>query len=211
MRPKIGFGMVNDYLDNVTVGWFDPEDFPPDTVEGYAQCIERMKSNADWKGDPPYLKLAFEYILGGGPLCSNMMRYLTSDRYPYGPEEVIEIIQYAYKSIWPEEPPIRYWHYPDIELIQTRSDIASLNREWWSVRDQLNPDFDVKKVRYLTEAVDEALPGKPSAPVPKTGWWISPMLPQNQNPCYLELGDRFPPYPEPEASQIYWIYDNRKR
>lgn len=119
---NISSAMLRHHLDYVTVGWFDHNDLPPDNIEEYYKCVEQMRLNALIHNDLIYLKIAFEYLLGNLTIkCESF----GNGRYPYEEEEVREIIEYAWKTIWPDADPICFGCHSDVNFVE----IPTV--EWW--------------------------------------------------------------------------------
>ena len=94
--------LIDTYLEYITVGYFDPEDLPPDDVSGYAHCVTNVKLHAQHFGDLEALKVAFDYLLAHPEIDSEQF---AGGRYPYFDEEVREILRYAVATIWPGAAP----------------------------------------------------------------------------------------------------------
>ncbi len=99
----ISESMVRFYLEDITNSYFNREDLPPDDVSGYRRYVFVMKQNALNHGDLGYLKLAFEHVLGN---ANRKWSHLGDERYAFDDYEVLEIIQYAWETIWPGEAPV---------------------------------------------------------------------------------------------------------
>jgi hypothetical protein len=121
MSIQISESMVEHYLGDVTISWFNDNDSPPDDVKEYHNLIIWMKQNATNHNDLSYLKLAFEYLLCN---LDYDCEQLAGSRYPYDDEEIREIINLAYKTIWPED--ILPADAPDIQLVKKSLD------DWWN-------------------------------------------------------------------------------
>ncbi|MBI4851708.1 MAG: hypothetical protein HY819_07925 [Acidobacteria bacterium] len=123
---NISESMIRYYLRNITMGWFDPLDEPPEHVTGYYECVQEMKLHALSHDDLEALKLGFEWLLANPEIdCTKF----SGGRYPYEPEEVREIIHYAWKTIWPDAAPITAESTKDTKLVSTTLD------EWWESRE----------------------------------------------------------------------------
>ena len=84
------------------------------------------KKNAANHKDLDALKLAFEYLLTTPDF--NYEEF-SGGRYPYDGEEIREIIEVAYQTIWSDSSlPVEA---PDIEIIQMPLE------EWWIKRERL--------------------------------------------------------------------------
>ena len=54
---KISAAMVNHYLSDITVAWFNHHELPPDEMQDYLPLVQWMQQNASNHGDLEYLKL----------------------------------------------------------------------------------------------------------------------------------------------------------
>ena len=111
----ISLSMVKHYLDDVTVGWFDDHDLPPENVADYLPRVLEMKKGAAKHGDLEALKLAFEHILANRRIDCEI---LGGGRYPFDDKDVREIIAFAWKTIWPDARPIPPGGPPGVRLIE---------------------------------------------------------------------------------------------
>jgi hypothetical protein len=91
--------MVKHYLGCITVGYFDDHDLHPDDVTGYRACVAHLQAAAEHHGDLAPLRLALEHMLGTPGF--DFAPY-AGDRYPYDPEDVREIVQYVWETLWPD-------------------------------------------------------------------------------------------------------------
>ena len=122
---NISESMIRYYLRNITMGWFDPEDEPPEDITEYYKCVQDMKLHAVNHNDLDALKLGLEYLLAHPELDYTKF---SGGRYPYEPEEVREIIYYAWKTIWPDSEPVS-----DSTLLAVKLVRMTLE-EWWESR-----------------------------------------------------------------------------
>ncbi|PSB68581.1 hypothetical protein C7B61_00130 [filamentous cyanobacterium CCP1] len=115
--------MVDHYLGDITVSWFNQHDMPPSHVKDYHSLVLWMRQNANNHGDLNYLKLAFEYML-----IQTGINYeeFAGGRYPYDGEDIREIIEFSYKMLWPDSNLPE--QLPDVRLV----DISL--EEWWEKR-----------------------------------------------------------------------------
>src|SRR5437867_1045758 len=120
---KISESMVRYYLHDITMGWFDPEDLPPDNITGYYDCVIQMKLHALKHNDLDVLKLAFEYLLANKQIKCEQF---AGGRYPYDEQEVREIIHYAWKTIWPDSTPLLPGGPNGVEIVPMSID------DWWA-------------------------------------------------------------------------------
>ncbi|MBI4852735.1 MAG: hypothetical protein HY819_13145 [Acidobacteria bacterium] len=147
---NISSAMIRHHLDYVTVGWFNHNDLPPDNVEGYYKCVEQMRLNALAHNDLPYLKIAFEYLLGNSSIkCESF----GDGRYPYDEEEVREIIEYAWKTIWPDAAPISPNCHPEVNLVE----IPTV--EWWKNKDEQTKNLSNDAASLLKNKLNRSLLG----------------------------------------------------
>lgn len=120
---KISKSMINYYLSSVTVGWFDDNDLPPDEVQKYLPLVQDIKTWATHHGDLETLKLSFEYLLTHPEI--NYEEF-AGGRYPYDSEEIREIIEFVYRTIWTDSQQISLERSPNVQLVQMPLE------EWWS-------------------------------------------------------------------------------
>jgi hypothetical protein len=118
--------MIRHYLGDIVISYFNHHDLPPDEVSEYKKYALVMKQNAINHGDLEWLKLAFEYLLSNPNIdCETF----GDERYPYDAQEIRDIIQYAWETIWPNDAaPRTIEKMPEIELVT-----MSLE-DWWSTR-----------------------------------------------------------------------------
>lgn len=93
---KIPTWFVRDYLDLITIGWFNHHDLPPDSVEEYGPLAENVRLAATAKNELGLLRSALRHALlmpkfqweayGGG-------------RYPYEGDEVRDIAAFMLNAI----------------------------------------------------------------------------------------------------------------
>jgi hypothetical protein len=120
---KISTAMVNHYLSDITVAWFNHHELPPDEMPEYLPLVQWMKQNASNHDDLEYLKLAFEYLL--------THEDFSGSRYPYDSDDIIEIIDFIYRTIWSDLPPVSLSNSDDVQLVSISLD------DWWASREQL--------------------------------------------------------------------------
>lgn len=134
--------MLDRYISCITYAWFDKNDLPPEDISLYAPYIEKIRTAARRKNDVEYLCLAFEHLLANPHINEDFLKKFSGSRFLYEPKDIMEIINYAYKTLWPEKPVPQVGHYPDIQFIDTGWDI----REWWKQREELNSQVPVKYI-----------------------------------------------------------------
>ena len=117
---KISTAMVNHYLSDITVAWFNHHELPPDEMQEYLPLVQWMKQNASNHGDLEYLKLAFEYLLTHPDVN---YEDFSGGRYPYDSDDIIEIIDFIYRTIWSDLPAVSLNNSDDVQLVS----IAILN------------------------------------------------------------------------------------
>jgi hypothetical protein len=119
---KISEAMVRYYLDGITLGYFNDNDLPPDSVEGYYPQVEGMRQRLAAHGDENALRSAFEHILANPQFEAET---LAGDRYPYSEEEIREIIAFARHTLWPNSPPVSPHEATEVTLVDMPLE------EWW--------------------------------------------------------------------------------
>jgi hypothetical protein len=95
---KICKWLINDYLDLVTVVWFNHHDMPPRDLDEYNQLIDQMKIAALAHREWDSLRQAFEVVLSDPSLDCEQFG---GGRFPFDSEEVRDIISHAYSRLWP--------------------------------------------------------------------------------------------------------------
>ena len=111
---KISKDEIIQLLAYVTVGYFDEENVPPPTVEGYADQVRSLRLAAEHQGDLPWLKLALEHVLLHP---EQDWSELAGPRYPFNSREMVQMIDYIYKTIWPDAKLPDSRSAPDVELV----------------------------------------------------------------------------------------------
>lgn len=124
---KISTSMLNYYLRNITVSWFGNEDVPPDSVTEYLPLVESMKQMAIYHNDLEYLKLGFEYLLTHPDVDYEAF---AGGRYPYESDEIRQLIEFAYLTIWSAHLPAKPNN--SVQLISMPLE------DWWVNRASLN-------------------------------------------------------------------------
>ena len=115
--------MMRYYIGDITSGYFSHHDVPADNVTEYAPFIENMRKLANLHGDLDYLRLGLEYLLAHPEI--ELLPFAHGDSYPYWEEQIREIIEYAWKMLWPNALPISPGGPSGVELVP-----MSLE-EWW--------------------------------------------------------------------------------
>jgi len=113
---EINEWFVEHYLGYITVGWFNNDDLPPDSVEQYLPYVSGMKNEAARHGDLDKLRIAFDYILGNPQIDSSEYG---KTRYPFDDAETREIIAYARSVIWPDAKDIPPGGPTGVRLVRT--------------------------------------------------------------------------------------------
>lgn len=113
MNTKISAITIGEYLDYITVLWFERgRALPPANVIEYLPLIEIMRQHATLNGELAHLKLAFEHLLNSPEIdCTQF----DGGNYPFSDAELRAIIALAYRTIWQtaSPPPPRH----DVEII----------------------------------------------------------------------------------------------
>jgi len=133
---KISAAMVNHYLSDITVAWFNHHELPPDNLKDYLPLVHWMKQNASNHDDLQYLKLAFEYLVTHPDVNHE---YFSGGRYPYDRDDIKEIIDFTYRTIWSDSPPVSQINSHDVQLVP-----ISLE-DWWICRQQLAQPIALSK------------------------------------------------------------------
>ena len=94
--------LIDAYLADITVGYFNRNDLPPDGVSGYSSCVGTLRLHAEHFADLEALKVAVDYLLAHPEIDTEQF---AGGRYPYDDEEVREILRYAVATIWPGAAP----------------------------------------------------------------------------------------------------------
>lgn len=112
--PKISKDKITYYLMYLTVGYFDDENVPPSTVEGYAAQVPYIKAKAEKQGDLPWLKLALEYLLAHPEVDCSEYR---GPHYAYSDAEMRGIFRYLLDNIWPDAGPTPPTALNEVEMV----------------------------------------------------------------------------------------------
>lgn len=117
--------LINDYLDLVTVGWFNHHDLPPTNLSDYDHLIDQMRIAAMAHAEFELLKQAFEAVLGDSSIC---LEDFGGGRYPFDSQEVRDIMSFVFLRLWPlatvpSAPPadIQIYDIPHDEWYRARS------------------------------------------------------------------------------------------
>ncbi|WP_224248812.1 hypothetical protein [Hyalangium gracile] len=122
---RIPRSMLDYYLDNVTVGFFNDHDSPPDDLSGYHDDVMIMRQKAVRHGDMEFLRLGLGYLLSTPGIDHESWG---GGRYPFDAEEVRAIIEYAYQTLWPGAPLPSRDELSQVELVSMPLE------EWWAKR-----------------------------------------------------------------------------
>lgn len=148
MVPKISLGMIQDCLGYVTTVWFGKHDLSADPMSEYDSDIEDMRRYAIRRDNLIYLKLGFEYILGGGAFEDRLYEQLSGECWDFDKEELLEIMMYIYSVIWSEGKKPEINRVPKIDLIHMSRTSSALS-EWDVKKYEFNPGFDESKIEYV--------------------------------------------------------------
>jgi hypothetical protein len=121
MSTLVNQTMVDHYLSDITVGWFARHDLPADEVDEYRPYVENIRQLALTQGDLDYLKVGLEYLLLHPEVD---LEAYNGGRYPFDADEMREIIEFVYRTLWPEESLPE--QPPEVKLIQMPLS------HWWS-------------------------------------------------------------------------------
>jgi hypothetical protein len=121
---EISNGMLNHYLDYVTIGWFDDHDIPADDLGEYHQRIVKLERSAKRRNDLNPLRLGLDYLLCHPEIDLEAH----GGRYGWDDEEVRDIIRYIRRTIWPDLPPVNPDEVKDVKLVYTS------RFDWWDMR-----------------------------------------------------------------------------
>lgn len=120
---EISVQMINYYLSYFTEVWFNDNDLPPDDVREYHPFVKEMELAARKHDDVDALKEGIQYILGNPHFD---IEQFSGSRYPFDRDELIEIVEYLWRVLWPNEGPIPRGGPTNIELVQMPLEV------WWS-------------------------------------------------------------------------------
>jgi hypothetical protein len=119
---EISKGLIRQYLDHITVGYFSDHDFPPDDMSGYDEQILSIERSAAYRGDLEVLRLGLDYLLC---TSNDSLEYYTGV-YGYDDSEIREIIKYVREKIYPNLPP------PDPEEVKDITLSTMSMYDWWN-------------------------------------------------------------------------------
>jgi hypothetical protein len=98
---RISNWFIRDYLDLVTICWFDHHELPPDSLDEYDRLVVQMRTAATAREELDLLRTCFAAVLNDATIdCSK----LGNGRYPFDDQEVRAIIAHAYRVLWPHLP-----------------------------------------------------------------------------------------------------------
>ena len=123
MPIKFSSDALDRYLSIITINWFSHNDDPPDDMEDYLPFVESIKYHAAQHNDLDDLQQVLAYAL----VTPNFdYARFAGDRYPYDADEIREIMQFIYHTLWPDAAlPIQA---PDVTLVDTPAEA------WWASR-----------------------------------------------------------------------------
>jgi hypothetical protein len=122
---EISNGMLNHYLDYITIGWFDDdESVPAENVSEYFNQVAVIKQDATRRNDLEPLRLGLDYLLCHPEIDLEAH----GGRYGWDDKEVRDIIRYIRRTIWPELPPVNPDEVKDVKLVYTS------RFDWWDMR-----------------------------------------------------------------------------
>lgn len=131
--------MVEHYLGQMIAGWFCDHDVEAESLEEYEADAVGMLKHIQKHGDKNYSKLAFAYLITSENISPKTWDYLEDCwNYSFVEYEFKEIVEYAYRIIWPDTPPEEALKGYQVKFIKTGIDPTV----WWSTRDELNPSFN---------------------------------------------------------------------
>ena len=107
--------LINYYLSQVTVGYFNRNELPPEDLSGYDPQITRVEMLALSDDEMEPLKLGLEYLLGNPQIDCQAFN---GGRYPFNDKRVREIIEYVWRSLWPDAEPIPPGGPPGVRLVK---------------------------------------------------------------------------------------------
>jgi hypothetical protein len=122
---NISTWFIRDYLDVITVCWFNHHDLPPESNEAYRPLVLDMARIAEARRELDILRIAIEHILANPEInCED----LGNSRFPFDDEEIRVILFYAWKVIWPNADPIIPGGPAGVKLVHTPL------KEWQTLR-----------------------------------------------------------------------------
>jgi hypothetical protein len=110
----IPISLINYYLGQITVGYFDDHDLPPGTVSGYEDELANLETIALRNKEDEMLRLGLEHILADPDFDC---RRINGGRYPFTNDQIREIIAYVRQMLWPGAGPIPPGGPPDVRLV----------------------------------------------------------------------------------------------
>lgn len=94
---KICKWFIRDYLDLVTVCWFDHNEVPPDDLGEYDPLIEQIQRAAKTRNQLDLLRVCLCGLISKPSLDTSD---LGGGRYPFDDQEIREIIAYVVSRLW---------------------------------------------------------------------------------------------------------------
>jgi hypothetical protein len=132
---KISRTMLRDHLRGVTVNFFSHHNVAPDDIGDYAQFADAVKNSAERQGDLPWLKLGLEHVLTHRDKpCED----LNGGIYAFSDEQVRDLIEVVWETIWPGESLPGEGKAPEVELEEMPTD------EWNKFKTKLKLPASVK-------------------------------------------------------------------
>lgn len=141
MVVKISINAVERYLSLMMSVWFNHHDVESESLEDYKEgALEIGRHMKRWN-DEKYMQLAFAHLIESKDMTPEKWEGLEEcTHYVFVEHDFKEIVKYAYSLLWLDLPPNKAISGYEIEFIKT----GLSNRDWISVRDELNPLFNVK-------------------------------------------------------------------
>jgi hypothetical protein len=125
---EISKGMVDYYLEKITVHWFDKNDLHAESLEDYYEKAIYIRDVAVENNDLEHLITGLDYLL-----CHNEISLEDHGfSYSWTNEEVREIVKYLVSIIYPN-------HKTDCNELKNYRLTNTTVHEWWKMQtDSLN-------------------------------------------------------------------------
>jgi hypothetical protein len=120
----ISKGMIDNYLEYVTFGWFDNESVPATSLDEYHPRVVKLAQSAKRHNDLELLRLGLDYLLCHPEIDLDGH----GGYYSWDDGDVREIIHYIRRTVWPNLPSIDPMEVKDVKLVP-----MSLF-DWWDMR-----------------------------------------------------------------------------